>query len=421
MTYQQTLDFLFDQLPMYQRVGQADFKKDLTNIIALCDALGNPHQKFRSIHIAGTNGKGTTTHIIAAALQAHGMKVGVYTSPHYIDFKERIKINGTYISEEAVVGFVENNRALIDSVKPSFFEITVAMAFDYFAHQKVDIAVVEVGLGGRLDSTNIITPILSVITNISYDHQAILGDTLPQIAREKAGIIKPHIPVVIGEYQREVAKVFRDKALIVEAPITFISREISLENIEDKKHLIIKGKTWLKGIRSDVQGAYQEKNLLTALGALFHLHKILNLDKRKIKAGINKVRAFTGFMGRWQARSEAPLTIVDSAHNEAGIKWAVKQLKAYKKPVHAVIGFVNDKEVSKVLQLFPKNWKYYFCKADIPRGLDAELLKLQASQAGLTGETFSCVRSALASAQESAGKNEMVFVGGSIFVVGEVL
>ena len=421
MTYQQTLDFLFEQLPMYQRVGQAAYKKDLTNITALCDALGNPHQKFKSIHIAGTNGKGTTTHMIAAALQAHGKRVGVYTSPHYIDFRERIKVNGSYISEEAVVEFVQDHRPLIDRVKPSFFEITVAMAFDYFADQEVDIAVVEVGLGGRLDSTNIITPLLSVITNISYDHQAILGNTLPEIAGEKAGIIKSRIPVVIGEYQQEVAKVFRDKALIAEAPFSFVSKAMSLKIIDGKKHLVIEGKSWLKGIRSDVRGAYQEKNLLTALGALFHLYSILNLDKRKIKAGINKVRALTGFMGRWQTICEKPLTIVDSAHNEAGIKWVVKQLRAYKKPVHAVIGFVNDKEVGKVLQLFPKNWRYYFCKADIPRGLDADLLKLQANQAGLTGEAFSSVRLALLSAQESAGKNGMVFVGGSIFVVGEVL
>ncbi len=415
---------------MYQRVGAAAMKKDLTNILALCEALGNPHQQFKSIHIAGTNGKGSTAHILSAILQSAGHKTGLYTSPHYRDFRERIKINGQYIPQQAVVDFVAQYKALFDDIQPSFFEITVAMAFDYFAKQKVDIAVIETGLGGRLDSTNVLSPILSVITNISYDHQQFLGDTLPEIATEKAGIIKPNTPVVISERQAEVAHVFEDIAAERNAPIYFASDYFNIK----EKNISLKGNYYeifyKKNtdnerfmIQTDLYGNYQSENLC---GVLF-VEKILaeeglimNEDT-KFKA-LKQVKTLSNFIGRWQIISEKPLTVCDSGHNAAGIHQLVEQLAALPySQLHIVIGMVRDKDHEKVIALMPKDAIYYIAKPNIPRGMDAELLCEKFISAGLDAQAYTSVATALDTAQKRAGEDDVVFVGGSIFVVGEVV
>ncbi len=431
MTYKATLDYMYAQLPMFHRVGSAAFKKDLTNTLALCEALGNPHQKFPTIHIAGTNGKGSTAHALAAILQAQGYKTGLYISPHYKDFRERIKIDGQYVSKAFVRKFVAQNRPNFDTIQPSFFEMTVAMAFDYFHTEGVDVAVIEVGLGGRFDSTNVITPLVSVITNISFDHVDMLGDTLPLIAFEKAGIIKKGVPVVIGEEHSETRPVFEARAKELDAPIIFASQSIDIQRIasdfeysdfEIKKGL--KSLPNLKKIHANISGDYQEKNIATVLQTVDILNQTTDfkVSEKAITEGFSNLKKLTNFIGRWQVLQREPIVLVDSAHNEAGLALATEQLKALKiNHLHIVLGFVKDKDFSKVFPFFPQNATYYFAKANIPRGLDAEILRGQAAMYGLKGKAYLSVKKALAAAKRKAGKDDLIYVGGSIFVVGEVI
>ena len=426
MTYPETLQYFYSQLPMYHRIGDAAFKKDLGNTIALCNHLGNPQKKFKSIHIGGTNGKGSCSHLIAAALQEAGFKVGLYTSPHYKDFRERIKVNGKYISKNYVCAFTEKNRSAFEEIRPSFFEMTVALAFSYFAEQKVDIAVIEVGLGGRLDSTNVILPELSVITNISYDHMQMLGNTLPKIAFEKAGIIKKNVPVVIGETHSESAPVFLQKAEEMEALILFADQHFAISGRADDSVLVSKnnlpyGKYFCDGGLS--RASYQEKNLLTAIAAIDQLEKGgWKVNAAHLQKALFHLTDLVKFMGRWQKLANRPLTIADSGHNEAGVKTALDQLSGLEfNHLHVVMGFVNDKDVDKVLSLYPTNATYYFAKANIPRGLDAVLLREMAAAKGLKGRKYSSVKNAFSAARRNAKGDDMILVLGSIFVVAEVL
>ncbi len=430
MNYQETLAFLYQQLPMYQRMGKSAFKKDLTNIIAFCEYLNQPHQNFKSIHIAGTNGKGSTTHIIGAILQEKGFKVGLYTSPHYKDFRERIKINGEYIPAQNVIDFVANHKAFIQEIKPSYFEMTVAMAFEYFSNEKVDIAIIETGLGGRLDSTNIITPILSVITNISFDHMNMLGNTIPLIAFEKAGIIKQDIPVIIGETQELSKPVFIEKAQTTHSSITFADQQLSADAIEihfEQSVYNIYGKQQeviFKDLKLGLFGNYQSKNLITALTTIKTLNDIydFNITELHIRQGLENIKSLTNIIGRWEIINKSPLTLADSAHNESGIKEAMQQLLSLKfNQLHIVIGVVNDKDLAKILSLFPKSAQYYFSKPDIIRGLDAEILQKQAISLGLNGETYASIPFALKTAQLAAQNDDLIFVGGSTFTVAEVI
>ncbi|GLR19399.1 bifunctional folylpolyglutamate synthase/dihydrofolate synthase [Portibacter lacus] len=411
-TFLETIEFMYEQLPMYQRQGQAAYKKDLSNIIALCDKLGNPELSIRTIHVAGTNGKGSVSHMIASLLQEYNYKVGLYTSPHYKDFRERIKINGELVSKLYVIGFIKRIKPYLEEIQPSFFEITVAMAFDYFAKQKVDFAIIETGVGGRLDSTNIITPLISIITNISIDHVQMLGDTLPKIAFEKAGIIKEKVPVVVGKRAPETDDVFIRKAETSNAPLSFA--EDYLSNSELNK--FAKKLTY--------PGPYQNENLRTALTGFRILEEleIVKWQDKKVGKALSKLRENTYFIGRWEKLGEHPIIIADSAHNEGGLKIALEELKKLKfENLHFVLGFVNDKEVSKVLKMFPKEASYYFAKADIPRGLAVNLLLEQATQTGLSGNAYSSVENALSAAKEAASPNDLIYVGGSIFVVAEIL
>jgi len=429
MTYKETIEWLFSQLPMFQRVGSQAFKKDLGNITALCAQLGQPQNQFKSIHIAGTNGKGSTAHILAAILQTAGYKVGLYTSPHYRDFRERIKINGLYISEQAVVDFVANNQTIFQDIRPSFFEMTVAMAFDYFYKEEVDIAIIETGLGGRLDSTNIITPLLSIITNIGMDHEAMLGNTLALIAGEKAGIIKPKVPVIIGETQLETAPVFVAKAIKEDAAILFVDEVVEAQLIErnyQKASYSISSESYNLNFHEllfDLTGTYQIHNLKTALLATFFLLKEnFTITPTHIRAACTDVQNISKLLGRWQVLSEFPLTICDSGHNGHGLQYIVQALEELnKEQIHFVFGTVNDKDLSQVFPLLPKDAIYYFCKADIPRGLDANALQQFAKEYGLNGRAYPSVREAFEIAQAQASDNDCVFVGGSIFVVGEVV
>jgi dihydrofolate synthase/folylpolyglutamate synthase len=426
-TYPETLAFLFEQLPMFQRVGPMAFKKDLTNIRALCEALGQPHERLRAIHIAGTNGKGSTAHMLASVLQAAGLKVGLYTSPHYRDFRERIKINGELMPEEAVVDFVEQYETLFQTIKPSFFEITVAMAFDYFAKKEVDWAVVEVGMGGRLDSTNILMPELCVITNISYDHMQFLGETLPEIAGEKAGIIKPGVPVVISETQEETQEVFHKKAAEESAPIIFADQQYEARLVQsgfEVSHYDIyrKGALHLEQLELNAYGEYQRKNLQAVLQAIESLHPKQLVSETQLRAGLRELRASTRFIGRWQVLGKTPLILCDSAHNEAGISMAMQELDrlSYEK-LHIVYGMVSDKDPEKVLRLLPREATYYFARPDIPRGLEAAKLAEVALRLSLKGLVYPSVNEALEAARNEAGAEDLIYVGGSIFVVAEVV
>lgn len=436
MNYDQTLDYLYTQLPMFQRTGPAAFKKDLGNILRLCDHLENPHQKIRCIHLAGTNGKGSTGHLLASVLQAAGLKVGLYTSPHYRDFRERIKINGVYIPKKKVVKFVTDHKAVIKKIGPSFFEITVALAFDYFAQEQVDIAIIETGLGGRLDSTNIITPLISVITNISFDHQQFLGDTLPAIASEKAGIIKSKIPVVIGEKQPAVFKVFKDKAKAEKARLQVANDQKNYEVILEKTSIknsfyTIKknGVVWMSNLPVNIHGPYQAKNIGTALMTLEVLNSIKTesfpvIDIPTIKKGFHNLKKTTTFLGRWQQLGQKPLIIADSAHNEAGLKNIFPNQKLAKVPykkLHIVFGTVSDKDVGKVFPYLPKEAVYYFVKADIPRGFESIKLQTIAGKYDLHGKAYSSVRRGLAAAKRKADKHDVILICGSIFVVAEVI
>ncbi|GFD83399.1 tetrahydrofolate synthase [Tenacibaculum sp. KUL118] len=402
MTYQQVLDWMFAQLPMYQRQGQTALKKDLTNIIALCDELDNPQKKFKTIHVGGTNGKGSTSHMVASILQEAGYKVGLYTSPHLKNFTERIRINGKEISRDSVVKFIEKNKIFLEKQGVSFFEMTVGMAFEEFANQKVDVAVIEVGLGGRLDSTNIIMPEVSVITNIGLDHTQFLGETLPEIAFEKAGIIKENVPVVIGERQKETENVFNTKAEECEAPIVFAS---------DKT----------QNYTTDLLGDYQKHNVTTAITTIQQL-KEFEVSEENIKNGLLNVVKNTNLKGRWQVLQEKPKVICDTAHNKEGLFYTLEQLKKENyKQLHIVLGVVSDKDLSEILPMFPEKAKYYFCKPNIPRGLSVDKLKEQASEFGLMGEMFRSVSQSLEKAKVNASKEDMIYVGGSTFVVAEIL
>ncbi|MFS2186424.1 folylpolyglutamate synthase/dihydrofolate synthase family protein [Mucilaginibacter sp. Mucisp84] len=438
MDYNQTLQYLYTQLPMFTRDGASAFKKDLTNTLELCRRLDNPQHKFRSVHVGGTNGKGSTSHMLAAILQTAGYKTGLYTSPHLKDFRERIRINGQMISEQTVIDFVEAHRADFDEIAPSFFEMTVALAFDVFAKEKVDIAVIEVGLGGRLDSTNVITPLLSVITNIGWDHMNMLGNTLQLIAGEKAGIIKPGIPVIIGEQQLEVSNVFIDKAAQTNSNIRFASEEWVVSSPEVGKSESPKEKAGLLEIaiqkisfglsdfrtfRLDLTGTYQLKNVKTVLSAVDELRgQGFIITDEHLETALRQVKNLTGLHGRWETLSHNPLTICDTGHNPDGIEEVMKNIASVKSNhLHMVIGMVNDKDTGKVLSLLPKDATYYFCKPDIPRGLDAESMKAQAGAHGLIGEAYLSVKEALLSAQKNAANDDLVFVGGSTFVVAEVV
>ena len=427
MNYLQTIEYLFSRLPMYSRIGAAAFKKDLTNTITLCEHLGNPHHKFKSIHIAGTNGKGSVSHMLAAILQTAGFKTGLYTSPHLKDFRERIKVNGNEISEKFINDFTEKIKPLIEKIEPSFFEITVAMAFDFFAEQKVDVAVVEVGLGGRYDSTNIITPELSVITNIGWDHMNILGDSLEKIAFEKAGIIKSGVPVVIGETLPETKSIFDTIAAEKNALLHLAAEERNVAGWEWKKHELIvevaeQGKTDHKKYHLDLPGIYQSKNLLTVLEACSVLKKLgYKINEEDTRHGLQKAKKITGLHGRWEVIHENPTIILDVGHNEDGIKQIIQQIELTKHHgLHIIIGMVKDKEIDTVLSLLPHSANYYFTQAHIPRALPAETLKEKAGKFNLKGKIVKDVNEAIKDAKSKAHKDDLVLVCGSVFLVGEV-
>ncbi|MFT5749680.1 MAG: dihydrofolate synthase/folylpolyglutamate synthase [Ancylomarina sp.] len=428
MNYQETINYLFNQLPMFQRTGKAAYKANLDTTLALDAYFEHPHKNFKCIHVAGTNGKGSVSHILASVLQSAGYKVGLYTSPHLRDFRERVKINGEMISENAVVDFVASHKTKFEELSPSFFEMTVALAFDHFANEKVDVAVIEVGLGGRLDSTNIIDPLLTVITNISFDHTSLLGNSIPIIAGEKAGIIKNNIPVVIGEKQADSQAVFIEKAKSHSAPILFAEDEFDLLETdlhEDFRHLVFKNVESENelSLKSDLLGIYQVKNIRTALVALNQLNKIsFNLSDEIIKDGISKIIAQTSLMGRWQCLGNKPKIICDTGHNVAGISEILKQLNSLQfDHLHIVIGMVDDKDIDEVLSLLPKNATYYFTKASIPRALNEEMLKEKADKFQLKGNTFKTVAEALSASKKKADKDDLIFVGGSTFIVAEVV
>ena len=405
INYSETIAWLFEQLPMYQRVGQSAYKADLTATLSLADYLQNPENSFKTIHVAGTNGKGSTSHMLASVFQEAGYKTGLYTSPHLKDFRERIKINGEMISKQYVSEFVENHKPYFEKNQLSFFEMTVGLAFVYFRKEKVDIAIIEVGMGGRLDSTNIITPEISVITNIGLDHTQFLGDTLEKVAAEKGGIIKIGIPVIIGETLPETKWVFERLASEKNAPITFA------ETIDSSNY------------SSDLKGSYQQKNIKTVLASLGVLRqKGWNISEENIANGLWNTIKNTGLMGRWQILRENPKAICDTGHNKEGLQLVIKQLSDEKyEKLHIVLGVVNDKDLDSVLPLFPKNATYYFCKPNIPRGLDASLLLTKALGFGLIGEEYISVKKAYSAAVGAASVNDLVFVGGSTFVVAEVL
>lgn len=405
MTYQQTLDYLFSQLPMFQRVGASAYKADLNNTIELCNLLDNPQNKFKSIHIAGTNGKGSTSHMLSSILQEAGYKVGLYTSPHLVDFRERIKINGVMIPEQAVIDFVSTYEDKFEKINLSFFEWTVGLAFQYFSTQNIDVAIIETGLGGRLDSTNIIFPELSIITNIAKDHMQFLGDTLEKIAVEKAGIIKPKVPVVIGETQKETEQVFISNSKDLDANIYFADQII---------HRVLD---------SDLKGSYQRKNIKTVLASVNELKKLdYKILEGHIKAGLLNVVKNTGLMGRWHTLGENPKIICDTGHNEAGIKEVVCQLATLNyQNLHFIFGAVNDKEIDSILVLLPKNAIYYFCQAKIPRALDVLELKDKAVGYNLKGNSYDSVKNAYNAAKRKAQNDDLIFIGGSTFVVAEVL
>jgi dihydrofolate synthase / folylpolyglutamate synthase len=405
MAYQDTLDWMFSQLPMYQRQGDSAFKKDLSNTLKLSEHLSFPERKFKSIHVAGTNGKGSTSHMLASILQEAGYKVGLYTSPHLKDFRERIKINGNVVSKQFVTSFIKRNKKFFEANQLSFFEMTVGMAFEYFAKQKVDIAVVEVGLGGRLDSTNIITPEVSVITNIGLDHTQFLGNTLQLIAAEKGGIIKPNIPVVIGETQTETTPIFIELANKNNSKIIFADQQATPK------------------YQSDLVGVYQAKNKVTVYHTIKQLeNKGYKISKKNIEQGFLNVIKNTGLMGRWQILQTNPKVVCDTGHNREGLMYVVNQLNSevYER-LHIVFGVVNDKDLTKILDLLPKKATYYFCKPDIPRGLDASQLKVTLNKFGLQGEAYNSVNEAYKSAFKNANSNDFIFIGGSTFVVAEII
>jgi dihydrofolate synthase/folylpolyglutamate synthase len=425
MNYAQTLEYLFTQLPMFSRVGAAAYKPDLTNTIKLCEALGNPQQKFKSIHVAGTNGKGSTSHMLASILQTAGFKTGLYTSPHLVDFRERIKIDGVYCSKEFVVEFTQKIKPLITTIQPSFFEITVAMAFSYFAEQKVDIAVIEVGLGGRLDSTNIITPEVSIITNIGLDHTQFLGDTIPQITSEKAGIIKKDVPCIVCEYTEETKPVF--DAAAIHTSLAYGSELFTILDIKYthdylRVQVLNKKTEDVQTYQLDLNGSYQAKNVQGVLGAVSILQtKGWKITNQHILDGLSHVKKNTGLYGRWQMIGTNPSTVVDVAHNVAGIQTLLSQIKLVNHhQLHIVFGMVKDKDIDSVLALLPTQATYYFTQAQIERAIDATELQQKAGQHGLTGNVFAHVNEAISAAQKQAQVTDLIVVCGSVFLVGEI-
>lgn len=427
MNYQETLDYLFQKLPMFSRLGAAAYKKDLTNTLALCDVLDNPQEKFVTIHIAGTNGKGSVSHMLAAVLQTAGYKTGLYTSPHLKDFRERIKVNGQMCSEQFIVDFTERMRPDMEDIEPSFFELTVAMAFEWFAEQQVDIAVIETGLGGRLDSTNVIQPVVSIITNIGYDHMNILGDTLPLIAREKAGIIKAGIPAIIGEAMPETTPVFEQAAATQQAPLFWAQQ---LNTVTDWKylqhHLQLTVEHKASGERKhytlDLSGLYQRKNILSVLAAIEQLRlKGWNITDQHVQHALQHVKKLTGLHGRWELVHQHPDIVLDVCHNEDGVKQLIQQLElATYNELHIVLGMVKDKDIQKVLALLPSTAHYYFTNAQIPRALPGNELAEQAALHGLQGHTYPDVNTALTHARQKAHEKDLIIVCGSVFLVGEV-
>ncbi len=418
---------------MYQRIGHAAYKADLNNTIEICKLLGNP-EKFlngRCIHIAGTNGKGSTSHFLASILQSAGYKTGLYTSPHLKDFRERIKINGKMIPKKRVVDFVEKNKFAFEKIQPSFFEMTVGLAFDYFKGEKVDIAIIETGMGGRLDSTNVITPLLSVITNIGWDHEHFLGNTLAKIANEKAGIIKPEIPVVIGETQSETEKIFRQKAKATNSKIYFSDKLFEVKSSQltnkNKQYLEVdileRNTVFLKKAESELTGIYQYKNLKAVAASVKLLHEQdFHISDKALRNGLKNVVSKTGIMGRWQKLSSSPLAYCDTGHNIDGIKQVLAQiaLTSHKK-LHFVLGVVSDKKIEPILNILPKDAVYYFCCPQIPRGLNELELMDRAVSSGVKGHAFKSVKSAYSAALKKAKAKDLVFVGGSTFVVAEVV
>jgi dihydrofolate synthase / folylpolyglutamate synthase len=405
MTYQETLKWMFSRLPMYQNQGKSAYKANLDNIINLDNYLGHPHLSFKSVHVGGTNGKGSTSHMLASVLQEAGYKVGLYTSPHLKDYRERIKINGEEIEESYVVDFINSHKTFFEEHKLSFFEMTVGMAFRYFSDQKVDIAIIEVGLGGRLDATNIITPILSLITNIGMDHTEFLGDSLEKIAVEKAGIIKPHVPVVIGETQVETKNVFIDKAS------------------QTKSNIYFADQIWNSEINCQLKGSYQRKNTKTARVALDRIREMgYNITDKHIETGFNKVIENTGLRGRWQVISKNPLAICDTAHNKEGLQLVINQLMSLDfDKLHIVFGAVKDKDLNAIIPILPANATYYFCKPNVMRGLDLDELKNKFLAFNIRGQVYSSVKQAFDTAKEQASTNDLIFIGGSTFVVAEII
>ncbi|PWK18283.1 bifunctional folylpolyglutamate synthase/dihydrofolate synthase [Xanthomarina spongicola] len=405
MTYQDTINWMFSQLPMYQRQGKSAYKADLNNTLLLAEHIKNPQNKIKTIHVAGTNGKGSTSHMLSSILQEAGYKVGLFTSPHLKDFRERIKINGTVVSKVFVNGFIKRNKAFLEEQSLSFFEMTSGMAFDYFSKQKVDIAIIEVGLGGRLDSTNIITPEISVITNIGFDHTQFLGNTLEAIAFEKAGIIKPQVPVVIGETQKETKEVFLNVANKNHSDIYFADTLIN------------------EILPSDLRGLYQQKNIKTVLQTIKVLKpSSYKISDEQIKSGLLHVVKNTGLQGRWQILQEQPKVICDTAHNREGLNYIVKQLEEeVYSHLHIVFGVVNDKDLSSILDIMPKKATYYFCKPDVPRGMEVHMLQKKFLSAGFKGASYVSVNEALKNARNLASDSDLIYVGGSTFVVAEII
>jgi dihydrofolate synthase/folylpolyglutamate synthase len=429
MTYQQTIEFLYSQLPAFHRIGKAAYKSNLQNALTLDNYLGNPHKKYPTIHVTGTNGKGSVSHMIASVLQEAGYKTGLYTSPHLKDFRERIKINGQMISKRDVTGFVKKHHGIIYSLSSSFFEMTVAMAFDYFARNEVDVAVIEVGLGGRLDSTNIIMPLLSVITNIGHDHMDLLGNTIEKVAAEKAGIIKNGIPVVIGETGQETNGIFLNKALKTGSEISFADQNFTciLEDYDpqagERKYQVTDKQSFRKYTgETTLGGDYQSKNLVTLFQVLKILQNTFTFSEDNIIKSIYGVVANTGLKGRWQILGHNPLVVCDTGHNLEGLRYVLHQVeKIRKSSLHMVIGFVDDKDLNAILPLFPHDAVYYFTKALVPRALDEKILKLAASKYSLEGNCYPEVRSAFKAARSLASETDMIFIGGSTFIVAEVV
>jgi dihydrofolate synthase/folylpolyglutamate synthase len=421
-SYESTIAFLYETLPVFHHIGSAAYRKDIHNTVALCKSLGNPELKFKSIHVAGTNGKGSSSHMLASILQQAGYRTGLYTSPHLKDFTERIRINGTKIDRQYVVAFVNESMDLIQVVKPSFFELTVAMCFQYFADNHVDIAVIETGLGGRLDSTNVVTPVVSLITNIGYDHQDILGNTLEMIAREKAGIIKRHIPSVIAQRQVEIQEVFLDRAMEMDSIIHFADDVYRAELNNDQLAIYFKSIKVHDVNRFPLTGIYQELNIPGVMMCVDQLRQQgFNISDLAVREGLANVISTTGLKGRWQVLGERPRIVCDTGHNEDGFRQILRQVAREKfSQLHIVLGMVKEKDISTILALLPRSATYYFCAAKIPRALPAYELSVKAQEAGLEGSVFEDVNAGIAAAKARASADDLIFVGGSTFVVAEI-